>query len=172
MLPGFSPFPELSTERLRLRQLTLGDEKEIFLLRSDAEVNRYLDRPRAETIEDAQQFIQTIRSGVQEDKWVYWAICLRTDAALIGSIGLWNISREHSKAEIGYELLPAWQGKGIMSEVLPSVLDFGFSRMKLRTIDAVLDPANTRSLKLLHTHGFTKLDSSEVAGTVTYSLEA
>ena len=171
MLPGFSPFPDLSTERLRLRQLTLGDEKEIFLLRSDSEVNRYLDRPRAETMEDARQFIQTIRTGVQEDRCVYWAICLLSDPALIGSIGLWNISREHSKAEIGYELLPTWQGKGIMNEVLPAVLDFGFSRMKLRTIDAVLDPANTRSLKLLQTHGFQRLPSSEVEGTVTYSLE-
>lgn len=172
MLPGFSPFPDLSTERLKLRQLTLGDEKEIFLLRSDSEVNQFLDRPRAETIEDARQFIQTIRSGVQEDKWVHWAICLRGDPALIGTIGLWNISREHSKAEIGYELLPAWQGKGIMNEVLSTVLHYGFSRMKLRTIEAILDPANTRSLKLLQTHGFKRLDSSEVPGTVTYSLEA
>lgn len=172
MLPGSSPFPDLSTERLLLRQLALSDEKEIFLLRSDSEVNRFLDRPRAETIEDARQFIQTIRSGVQENKWVYWAICLRSDPALIGAIGLWNISREHSKAEIGYELLPAWQGKGIMNEVLATVLDFGFSRLKLRTIDAILDPANTRSLKLLETHGFKRLASSEVEGTVTYSLEA
>ena len=50
----FTPFPVLETERYILRQLSLSDDNEIFILRSDKEVNKYLDRPIAKTIEDAK----------------------------------------------------------------------------------------------------------------------
>jgi ribosomal-protein-alanine N-acetyltransferase len=173
MLPGLSPFPDLIAGRVRLRQLTLGDEQEVFLLRSDEEVNRYLDRPRANNIEDVRQYIQKIRSGIQEEKWLYWAICLRSDPRLIGTICLWNISRETFRAEIGYELLPEWQGKGIMREALPAVLKYGFSRLGLEEIEAVLAPENLRSLRLLEAHHFQKLlpEPNPVEGTVTYVLK-
>ena len=51
---NFPPFPVLETERYILRQLTLSDDNEIFILRSYKEVNKYLDRPVAKTIEDAK----------------------------------------------------------------------------------------------------------------------
>ena len=51
---NFKPFLFLRTERFTLRQLTLKDDNEILILRSDKEVNRYLDRPVAKTIEDAK----------------------------------------------------------------------------------------------------------------------
>jgi ribosomal-protein-alanine N-acetyltransferase len=51
---NFPPFQVLETERFTLRQLTLKDDNEILILRSYKEVNRYLDRPIAKTIEDAK----------------------------------------------------------------------------------------------------------------------
>ena len=54
---NFTPFPNLTTERLILRQVEIEDENEIFLLRSDSKVNKYLDRSIAKTIDDTWQFI-------------------------------------------------------------------------------------------------------------------
>src|SRR6266536_220682 len=50
---SFTPFPILITERLTLRQPVISDEQEIFTLRSDSEINKYLDRQVSNTIEDA-----------------------------------------------------------------------------------------------------------------------
>ena len=56
----------------------------------------------------------------------------------------WKISREYSKAEIGFELLPEHQGKGIMQEALPKIIEYGFKNMKLRTIEGEVDPNNLK----------------------------
>jgi ribosomal-protein-alanine N-acetyltransferase len=57
---SFTPFPVLKTERLTLRQLISSDDKEIFALRSDDNVNKYLDRKPSKSLEDAKNFIRTI----------------------------------------------------------------------------------------------------------------
>lgn len=150
----FTPFPILSTDRLVLRQLIEADVPEIFLLRSDEEVNRFLDRPRARTPEDAAAFIEKINNGITEGVWIYWTIIPKNEIKLAGTIGLFNINTRELKAEIGYELLPAFHGKGIMSEVLPVVIKFGFEEMGLDTIDAFMHPGNMRSVKVLEKNNF------------------
>ena len=62
---NFTPFPELKTERLLLRQLTEADSQDIFFLRTDKGVNRYIERSRPENINDARDFIlKTSLSGL------------------------------------------------------------------------------------------------------------
>ena len=109
---SFTPFPDLATERLTLRQLNSEDER----------VNEFIDRKKARTIEDARKFIQNINEGIARNKWIYWAITLIGKSTLIGTICLWKISNDRSKAEIGFELLPGYQGKGIMQETLSGII--------------------------------------------------
>ena len=156
---NFTPFPGLLTERLVLRQLQTEDANEIFALRSNDEVNRFLDRPKATTIDEAKKFIYKINNGINKDEWVYWVIALKKEAKLVGTICYWNISKENDRAEVGYELHPHYQGKGIMQEALLKVIDFGFEQMKLKTITAVPSGNNIKSRKLLEKNNF-KLDSN------------
>src|SRR3954470_5580728 len=101
----FTPFPILTTERLTLRQLVINDEQEIFTLRSDSEINKYLDRQLCNTIDDARNFINMINENINKSDSLYWAITLRDQNVLIGTICLFNFSDENDKCEIGYELL-------------------------------------------------------------------
>jgi [ribosomal protein S5]-alanine N-acetyltransferase len=165
---NFIPFPGLTTERLTLRQLQLTDENEIFALRSDKRVNEFLDRPKAESIEDARQFINKINKGIISNEVFYWGIILKNDLKLIGTICYWNISKEHFTAEMGFELQPGFQGKGIMQEAMVKIIDYGFAVMKLNSIDAETDPNNSRSIKLLERNGFVCTRKS--TNTVIYSL--
>ncbi|MEO6550457.1 MAG: GNAT family N-acetyltransferase, partial [Ferruginibacter sp.] len=119
----FTPFPVLKTDRLILRQLAITDDNEIFALRSDDSVNRYLDRRPSKSIEDAKSFIQAINEIIQKNDSIYWAISL--SGKLIGTICLFKFADDNSKAEIGYELLPIYQGKGFMQEAASKVLEFG-----------------------------------------------
>jgi ribosomal-protein-alanine N-acetyltransferase len=88
----FTPFPVLSTQRLTLRQVRSSDDKEIFALRSNANVNRYLDRNPSKSIDNAREFIQTINQNIQRNESVYWAITLNGIDKLIGTICLYEFS--------------------------------------------------------------------------------
>jgi [ribosomal protein S5]-alanine N-acetyltransferase len=178
--PNFSPFPVLTTERLVLRQLTPEDEKEIFALRTDDAVNKYLDRLKARFIEDARKFIQKINKNISNNEAVFWGITYKEDAALIGTACYWNIVKENDSAEIGYELLPAHQGKGIMQEAIAAIIDYGFDSMKLQVIEAVAQKDNQRSFHLLEKFNFTrdteqekKMEGKEeFKDTIIYSLHS
>ncbi len=148
------PFPNIITERLSLRQLKIEDENEIFVLRSDERVLKYLDIPIAKTIDDARNFIEKINNGIINNEWIYWGITLKNKTKLIGTICIWNISKDGLTADIGYVLHPDFQGRGIMREALIKVINYGFEIMKLKSIDADVDPNNFKSIKLLEKNGF------------------
>ena len=151
---SFTPFPFLTTENYTLRNLMPEDEQEIFALRSSDEINEYLDRPKANTLDDARNFIKKIINGIAKNEAIFWVVTPKGEAKFLGSICLWKISREEAKAEIGYELLPENHGKGIMQEVIPRVIRFGFEEMKLETIEAELSPRNLKSVRLLEKNNF------------------
>lgn len=151
---SFSPFPQIVTERLWLRQLSLNDAEEIFLLRTNEIVNKHLARPKARSIDDAKDFIKKINAGIESNQSVFWAICLRDQLKLIGTICMWNFSKEENKAEIGYELLPPFHGKGIMQEAFSKIAEFGFLTLQLDMIEAWTTLQNVRSVKILERNHF------------------
>jgi ribosomal-protein-alanine N-acetyltransferase len=151
---NFTPFPVLETERLLLRQITLTDAPQIFFLRSDTEVMQYIDLTPAATTQDAIDLIQKIETALQNNDGITWGITLKGNNELIGTIGFWNITKEHYRAEIGYLLHPAQQRKGIMKEAIKKVLVYGFSTMKLHSVEANTNVNNKASQKLLESVGF------------------
>jgi [ribosomal protein S5]-alanine N-acetyltransferase len=150
----FTPFPELTTERLILRQLRDDDAEALFVLRADADVARYVDRRLARSAGEALMFIDRINEGIDLGEAIFWAITVPGEDRLIGTICLWNISDDRTQAEIGYELIPAEQGKGIMQEAARAVIPYGFATMGLRIIEAVVHPENAASIRLLVRNGF------------------
>ena len=166
---NFYPFPEIVTERLLLRQLISSDDNEIFIMRSDPRILKYLDMPPAKDIEAARNFITRINNNVKNNESIYWGICLKDNPRLIGTICLWNISNENFSADSGYVLMNEHQGKGYMVEALKKVLLYGFENMGLKTIHADVDPNNIPSINLLEKYNFTQAKKAE--NTVIYSLE-
>jgi ribosomal-protein-alanine N-acetyltransferase len=73
---------------------------------------------------------------------------------LIGTICLWNLSIEEERAEIGYELLPGYQGNGYMQEAVARVIRHGFETMQLKEIEACPRADNYSSVKLLVKNSF------------------
>jgi [ribosomal protein S5]-alanine N-acetyltransferase len=150
----FSQFPLLITERLTLRQPVESDGPQMFLLRSDPGVNEYLDRKAPSTTEETLEFIQKVREYFSNETGIYWAITLTGSDQLIGTICLFDFSGETRKCEIGYELLPAYQGQGIMNEALQKVIAFSAEVMGMEIIDAVAHKDNRASARLLEKSGF------------------
>src|SRR3954466_6591920 len=153
---NFDPFPSLSTERLNLRRMCTEDAEDIFFLRSDKEMLQYLDRDPARSIDEARQWMRTINEGIDGNQSIAWAIALKSEPGLIGTITFWNIEKEHYRAEIGYALHTQFQGRGLMQEAIAVVLDYGFNTMKLHSVEANVNPNNTRSIQLLEKNGFVR----------------
>lgn len=146
---SFIPFPILATQRLTLRQLVIDDKQAIFSLRSDSEINKYLDRPPCNTIEDAANFINKVNENINKNMALYWAITLSGQNKLVGTICLFSFSDENESCEIGYELLPNFQGRGIMREAVKKVIDYAFNTIGVQKIEASLHRDNQPSIKLL-----------------------
>ena len=155
---NFTPFPILTTERLTLRQITVEDLNEFFMLKSDERLLKGYNA-KAKTYEEARKSLQRINDEISKNEWIIWGITLKNENKLIGSICFWNISKEQSKAEIGYELMFDWQGKGIMSEAIKAVIAYGFESMELSLIEALPYSDNMKSTKLLERNSFIKGES-------------
>lgn len=166
---SFTPFPKISTANYYLRRLSINDDKEIFILRSDERVLKYLGKPKAKSINEAKEFIDKINLGIEKNEWIMWVIESKKNNIFIGTISLWNLSADKTKADIGFEILPDHFGKGIMQEVIPEVLNYGFNKMKLDIIEGEVDPKNIKSIKLMEKYGFEY--NRKLESTVVYYLK-
>ncbi len=153
---NFKPFPVLETARLLLRKITNDDVEEILLLRGNPETMKYIPRPLAKTKENALEHIATIEDKIENNEGINWAITFKNNTKLIGIIGHYKIKPENYRSEIGYMLLPAFHGQGIMSEAINEVVNYGFNTLQLHSIEAVIDPRNFASEKILQKNKFVK----------------
>ena len=147
-------FPILTTERLVLRALRPSDVEQVFALRSDPLVMQHVNRPLAKTIEDATALIDKITATVAANDAVQWAVTLKNDDTFIGFIGFWRIEKEHHMAELGYTLARDHWGKGLMSEAIATVVDFGFNTLGFHRVEAITRPENVASILVLEKNGF------------------
>jgi [ribosomal protein S5]-alanine N-acetyltransferase len=147
-------YPDLETERLNLRILTLEDADKVLVHFSDPEVTRFMDIEPCKTLKEAEEIIQFH----MDDSGCRWGIFYKENFA--GTIGFHYLRKNDTDlvAEIGFDLSKKFWGKGIMTEAIREVVHFGFAQMGLTTIDATVEPENDKSLNLMDKLGFQRAD--------------
>ena len=153
---NFSPFPNIETNRLILRRMKTSDANQIFALRSNPEIMQFIPRPLITTKEEALEFISVMDANVNNNNVINWAITTKEEDTLIGMIGFYRMKPENYRAEVGYILSADFHGQGIITEALERIIQFGFDEMKLNSIEAVIDPENYGSEKVLLKNNFVK----------------
>ena len=143
-----------STQRLVLRTITEHDAAEILGIRSNAEINQFLHRNPPKNSYEALDFILSIKKKTINKEILFLGIASQNHPLLLGTICLWKFSKDRTTAELGYELLPAYHGKGIMSEAVQFILNYGFKNLNLKKIDAFTNKNNLNSIKLLEKSKF------------------
>ncbi len=151
---NFSPFPVIKTQRLILRRVRMADAPELFVLRSSKKVLKYIDRAPHKHVNETRKLIKLLYMLEKTGSAVNWAITMKGEDKLIGNICLWNIKKEHHRAELGYMLHPAHYGKGIMSEAIKAVLEVGFKKYKFHSVEAIVNPKHKVSIHLLEKNKF------------------
>jgi ribosomal-protein-alanine N-acetyltransferase len=151
---AFDSFPVLETTRLLLREVRESDKEAIFILRSDPRVRCYSGHPTFISNLEAEERIHMLQAGFASGEALHWCLESKAEERMIGDFAFWKILKQHRRAEIGYELLPDWWGKGIMTEAMKTLLGFGFESMKLHSVEANVTPGNKASVSLLLRNGF------------------
>lgn len=149
-------FPRLETDRLVLREMTPTDKEDIFCNFTDENVTKYFFTKPFTSIEQAEKLINEIKDLFEQEKGVQWGITLKEDNTVIGTCGYESWTHKNFRGEIGYDLRQSHWGKGIMSEALKAVIQYGFEEMDLNRIEATTRSDNPRSITMLSRLGFQK----------------
>ena len=176
----FSGFPLLETPRLVLRETRVEDEEVLLQIYADPLVRQFTGRQLFKSAEEARAWLDMIHALFPEKKAIHWAIVLKENRKYIGSIAFWRILKQHRRAEIGYDLLPACWKMGLMQEAMQAFLLFGFSKMNLHSVEANVTPENQASVNLLQKNGFVReglfkqnyFDKDKFVDTASFSLLA
>jgi ribosomal-protein-alanine N-acetyltransferase len=152
-------FPQLDTERLVLRELTLDDADFIFPHFANEEVVRYEDAKPAANIKDVTDIIEWGRNLASHKTGILWGISRKGDGAFLGQINYVvrpdnNFIGTRHRAEIGFDLTPHYWGNGYVSEAISHVIEFIFNCTEINRIEAIVHTENSRSLNVLTRLGF------------------
>ncbi len=104
--------------------------------------------------DDAEKLLGEIRSLFRSRTLFQWGVARVEDDAVLGTCTLARLDAKHRIAEVGFALARDRWGRGYMKEALPLMIDFAFSRLGLRRLEADVDPRNIAALGLLERFGF------------------
>jgi ribosomal-protein-alanine N-acetyltransferase len=154
VIPVEKVAPTLESARLRLRVYRNSDAEAMFRLYSDPHVMRYWSFPPWTDRAQADAYLRRALGEMAEGRVLPWAIAAHGDDRLLGTVTLFSLDPVQGRAEIGYSLDPKFQGQGMASEALRLALGHAFDTLRLRRVEADVDPRNVPSCRLLERLGF------------------
>lgn len=148
----FSNMPTLQTARLTLRKLSPRDAFDLYDYAHRSDVTQYLTWNPHPDIAYSREYLEYLQGRYAGGMFYDWGIVYRT-GKLIGTCGFTSFNCTHDKAEVGYVLHPDYWGRGIATEALRKVIDYGFEKLNLHRIEAKFMKENERSLHVMEKVG-------------------
>ena len=152
----FKYFPVLETDRLILRQMQETDIDAVYNFNSCEEALKYVLREPFKTKEEAKEKLNFFLTGIKGKTAFWWVFTLKETNENIGYGGLFDISQEHNRAEIGYGITKNYWNKGYMSEIVETIVKFGISKAEFNKIYGIIISGNDASIRLLEKNNFKK----------------
>ena len=139
-------FPVLESHRTFLRKFAATDLEKVYKGLSHPEIIKYYG-VHYDSLEATKEQMTWFATLEKNGTGIWWAVCSKTDGTFLGAGGLYNLSRKHKKAEIGFWLLPEYWSKGFMNEAMPLILDYAFQSLKLHRIEGFVETKNKNCKK-------------------------
>lgn len=140
----------LETERLILRPLDENDVDEIYAMRSDGDVMRFIREPQNRN--ESADWIELVSSRWENEQIGFCAMIEKTSNHFVGWCGIWKL-KETREYEIGYATVKNAWGKGLATEAAIEFLRYAFERLKPEKIVAVAQPKNAASRRVMEKLG-------------------
>src|SRR5574343_1890713 len=93
--------------------------------------------------EDTKKFIIKCQEEFKDKKAADFGVLY--EGKWVGSMGFHTIKIDHEWAEIGYWLDGDYVGRGIMTECVKAMINYGFNELNLHRIQIRCDSINTKS---------------------------
>jgi ribosomal-protein-alanine N-acetyltransferase len=148
-------FPQLTTDRLRLRAPTLKDAAAFRAVLSAPGVTRFSNWPDAPTASQGERYARWMTKLHGSGKGCAWIIEHRPSKKLIGAIRFNRFDKKWHVGEVGYEIHPDYWGSGLMTEAVRAVAACGHQTFRLNRLEAWTLPGNGASDRVLEKAGFT-----------------
>lgn len=146
----------IETTRMELRGFTPLNMKEIFETYPKERIMQTLGH-RSE--EEYQSEAEKQKNGYASynRSFVLFLLVEKTTGEIIGRCGLHNWNDKHFRAEIGYVMHNEdYRKKGLMTEAVQAIIQYGFEVMRLNRIEALVGANNTASLAIMKKFGFAR----------------
>jgi len=143
---------EFHLQKSTLRPWQIGDESSLVLHANNKKIweNVRDHFPYPYTMSDAEHWVRHASTILHDS---VFAIVVNGEA--VGSIGLVRKEDVYRKSmELGYWLGEAWWGRGIVSEAIGAIVEYGFSTFDIVRIYADVFEWNTASARVLEKNGF------------------
>jgi [ribosomal protein S5]-alanine N-acetyltransferase len=146
----------LETKRLVLRGFNQQSYDELFGSADDFEISKILGISTDEELE-LEKFRYKGGYSTYNLTIQFFQLVAKEDNRILGWCGYHSWAKQHRRAEIFYMLKnDDDKRKGLMSEALERVLEYGKTEMNLRRIEAFVATDNPASYKLVEKFGFQK----------------
>ena len=152
----------LTTTRLELRSVQIGDVEVVHELWTDEHVRHFLFDERVMPLEEARSIVEQSVRSFEERGYGVWLAFSRETAKLIGFAGLLQSSDE--SPNLIYGVHPDFSGNGFATEAAKAVLDFAFDTLGLDCVKADVDEPNVTSVRILEKLGMRQIRRAIVAG--------
>ena len=144
-----------TTPRLTHRAMVPADAESFYALNSNPDVMRYTGEPPIESVAHARDAIENY-PDFHTHGFGRWACFLRHDdpetgaqaGDLIGFCGLKHLD-DLDEVDVGFRFLPQHWGKGYATEAGRAAIEFGFRRLAIDRIIALVLPENGPSIRVL-----------------------
>jgi len=142
----------IETERLLLRELTLGDVEAISAIIGDAETMKYY--PRSFSRADAMEWVNRNLERYRRDGFSLYAVMLKTNNEVIGDCGLIRQDVEgESMIEVAYHFRRDCWGRGFATEPAKACMAYAFQHLAASEVVSLIRPENMPSRRVAERNG-------------------
>lgn len=137
-----------------MRRCSLADAKDFLLFYSDQEAMKYIgDGTLGGGADIVDAVLKKNIEGYEQTPGLgFFAVVDKSLNQVIGEAGL-SVILETGEIEAGYLLRKDYWGKGFATEILASILAYGFGVLDLPEIIAVAHPENIASVRVMEKCG-------------------
>ena len=152
----------LTTPRLELRPVQIGNVELVHELWTNSGVRHFLFDDRVIPLDEARSLVEQSVRSFEERGYGIWLVFSRETENLIGFAGLLQSSDE--SPNLIYGVHPEFCGNGFATEAAKAVLDHAFDTLALDSVKADVDEPNVISVRILEKLGMRQIRRAIVAG--------
>lgn len=155
--------PVFTTENLYFRRFVPTDADSVLELNSDPLVTRFT-HDIIYTRKEAESLINhSIIPHYEMYGYGRWAVLRQADNRFIGWCGL-KFRPSSGLIDLGYRFIRLFWGQGYATEAAKGTIKYAFKELKINSLAAAAEPANTASVRVLKHCGFKETGYGEVDG--------